>query len=146
MRIAAGIDYRFVNPLQAHILFDVSYDFWSRFKDSARPDLSLNDTYTIRTGIEHVFFDQVPLRVGFAFGLIPENKELTRTLLTLGTGYTTNIWEINVSGGVSSMEFFQDDLYAESIFGLDDRTESDRVKLTEYYVRMDLKVSVGSIF
>jgi len=143
LSVGVGLDYRFINPLQARLMIDVYYDFWSRFADSGRPELSLSDTYTIRTGIEHLFFDQVPFRVGFAFGFLPENKEVTNSLLTLGTGYASTLWELNLSAGISSTEFYQNDLFAESIFGLTDRTDSDRVKVTEYFVRADITVSIG---
>lgn len=138
-----GLDYRFTNPLEARLMMDFRYDLWSGFKDKNRTAFSFNDTYQFNTGVEHIFFDRVPFRVGFSFGNLRESKELTRTMLSIGTGFITQNVCVNIAGGVSSMEFYQNDLFAESVYNLPERTDSDRVRTTEYFARLDFSYQLG---
>ncbi|NOX89447.1 MAG: hypothetical protein GXO77_10505 [Calditrichaeota bacterium] len=138
LRIGAGLDYRFQNILKARVLIDFYYEYWSRFKDSRFSQKSFNDTYTVKAGVEHVFFNKVPFRIGFSYREVPENRELSRTLLTVGTGWSLNKLRINAAGGLASQEYYQHDLFPDNIYGLSPRTDLDRVKWTNYFIRLDL--------
>ncbi len=141
-RLGAGLEYRFVNALAAKISFDFVYDFWSGFKDN-RNSTNFQDTYTIHTGIEHLFFDKIPLRAGFLFGTLRESKDFSRTVLTIGSGFEINNVKVDIGGGISSMQYYQDDYFADSIYGLGNRSDSDRVDVTQYFLRIDLNYTWG---
>ncbi len=137
-RIGAGVDYRFENILMARLLVDYYYEFWSDFKDSGNPALVFEDTYNIRVGVEHVFFNDVPFRVGFDYGTLPQDRSLTRTRITVGGGLDLEAVTLDVAGGFSSTEHFQGDLYDDALYGLDTRTDSDRVRWAEFFGRVSL--------
>jgi len=137
MRLGMGLEYRFINALAAKISFDFVYDFWSDFEDDRNPS-NFQDTYTIHTGIEHLFFDKIPLRAGFLFGTLRESKDFSRTVLTIGSGFEVHSVKINLAGGISTMQYYQDDYFADSIYGFGNRSDSDRVDVTQYFLRIDL--------
>ncbi len=142
MRLGTGLEYRFVNVLAAKISIDFVYDFWSDFKDN-RNSTNFQDTYTIHTGIEHLFFDKIPLRAGFLFGTLRESKDFSRTVLTIGSGFEVNNVKVDIGGGISSMQYYQNDYFADSIYGLGNRSDSDRVDVTQYFLRIDLNYTWG---
>lgn len=148
-RIGAGIDYRFENILAARLMIDYYYEFWSDFKDSWNKDLSFDDTYNIRVGVEHIFFDDIPFRAGFNYGTMREDKSLTQTVLSIGSGYNFKGVQLDFAAGYAQNEYFQQDMYADNLFVLEIRERPifpfqtgtvnvDRVSWTEYFVRLDL--------
>ncbi len=137
MRLGGGLAYRFQNVLEARVSVDFVYDFWSRFEDSQQPT-DFNDTYTLRFGVEHLFFDQIPLRAGFTFGTLKESRDFTRTVLTVGSGFIFSGVQVNFAGGVSSFQYYQDDIFPENLYGYANRSDSDRVNLNNYFLRIDL--------
>jgi len=141
-RVGGGLNYRFENVLAANISFDIVYDFWSGFEDNLN-STDYNDTYTLHTGIEHIFFDRIPLRVGFLYGTLRESKDFSRTVLTVGSGFEIQNLQLNLAGGVASQEYYQNDYFADSIYGIGDRSDSDRVKTNQYFVRIDLNYTWG---
>jgi long-subunit fatty acid transport protein len=149
MRLSAGIDYRFKNILEARIFIDINYEFWSDFEDDLNPDLDYNDTYSIKTGVEHIFFNKVPFRVGFCYSSLRETKNINRAVLTAGTGLYIKKIRIDFAAGISTLEYYQEDLFAESIyngnsvFNFVDRTDMDRVKCSEFFARIDINYSFG---
>ncbi len=138
LRLGAGIDYRFRNILQARVFVDFYYEFWSQFEDTRLNTNGYRDVYTIRAGVEHIFFDKLPFRVGFAFNQLPENPDLTRTLLTVGTGWHVGAANLNAAAGIVHEQFFQPDIFPDTIYGLPARTDLDRVTWTQYFLRLDL--------
>ncbi len=138
LRLGAGFDYRFQNILQARVFGDFYYEFWSMFKDSRKKGLSFRDTYTIRAGIEHVFFDKLPFRIGFAFNQLPQNPDLTKTLLTVGTGWRIGPADLDAAAGIVHQQFFQPDIFPDTIYGLPARSDLDRVTWTSYFLRLDV--------
>ncbi len=141
-RVGGGLNYRFENILAANISFDIVYDFWSSFEDNLSPT-DYNDTYTLHTGIEHIFFNRIPLRAGFLYGTLRESKDFSRTVLTIGSGFEIQNVQVNLAGGVASQEYYQSDYFADSIYGIGDRSDSDRVKTNQYFVRIDLNYTWG---
>lgn len=135
--LSAGMEYRFQNILAARINLDFKYEAWSRFKDS-RSERVFFDTYTINTGIEHIFFDKVPLRAGLLFSTLPFSEDFSRTVITIGTGFEQDNLTVDLAGGVSSFKYYQEDIFPDSIYNLDDRSDTDRVQLTRFFVRLSL--------
>ncbi len=142
LQIGGGMDYRFQNVLQARVLLDVYYEYWSNFKDSNNNRLNFRDVLKIKTGVEYIFLNRLPVRMGFAYGTLPENRDLSRTLLTIGTGWYFDGVRFDVAGGLSHLEFYQNDLFPDTIYGLNARTDLDRVKWSEYFVKLDVSFSL----
>lgn len=137
-RLGAGVDYRFENILAAQIMIDYYYEFWSDFTDTWNADLLFEDTYNIKIGIEHIFFDSVPFRAGFNYGTLRESKSLTYTMLSVGTGFSFNEVHADLAFGFSSNEHFQDDLYDNALYNLASRIDPDRVRWSEVFGRIDI--------
>ena len=137
LQLGGGLAYRFQNVLEARVSVDLVYDFWSQFKDTRR-QTDFNDTYTLRFGVEHLFFDRIPLRAGFTFGTLKESRDFTRTVLTVGSGFMLSGVQVNLAGGVSSFQYYQDDIFPDDLYGYTNRSDSDRVNLNNYFLRIDL--------
>ncbi len=144
LRFAAGLEYRFENILAAKINLDFVYDLWSQFKDNLKANTRFQDTYSFRVGVEHLFFDKVPLRAGFLYSTLRQSASFSRAVLTIGSGFTVRQVQINFGGGVSNMDYYQADMFPDSMWGLNDRSDSDRVKLTNYFLRADVTCSFDS--
>ncbi|MBN2426538.1 MAG: hypothetical protein JXR46_04515 [Calditrichaceae bacterium] len=138
MRIGAGLAYQFENILAARIHFDVVYEFWEDFKDNKNEDLDYNNTYKINTGIEHVFVSKVPLRAGFSYQILREDKNFSKALISLGSGFDFRDIRVDIGGGISFLEYNQQDLFNDSIYGLIDRTDADKVSVTNLFTRIDV--------
>lgn len=148
LSLAAGIDYRFTNILEARLNFDFEYTFWSEFKDDFNQNLSYSDTYALRVGVEHIFFDKMPFRVGFNYQPLKENKQYTRTVLTAGVGILFDNFEVDISAGLEGFTTNQTDLFDDGLYPpLVSRADNiDRVQANFLYGIMELRFALDSIF
>ncbi|MFC2088370.1 hypothetical protein ACFLSX_02125, partial [Calditrichota bacterium] len=135
LSLGFGLNYKFTNVLLARLNVDFEYTLWSETKDNLQPNLNLDDTYKIMVGVEHVFFDKVPFRVGFTYEPLREAREFTKTLLTAGTGMVFENFTVELAGGVSSFTFNQNDMFDNGIYGLESRGQNafDRVETDEFF-------------
>lgn len=138
MRLSFGTEYRFQNILEARIFTDFIYTFWEDFKDSENENLSFDNTYNIRAGIEHIFFNRVPFRVGFDYGTLRESKDYSQALLSAGTGFIVNNVKVDMAVGISSLTYRQQDMYLNENFGYENATDADQVKWNHLYARIDV--------
>ena len=136
-----GLDYRFQNILEARIFFDFVYTFWEDFKDNWNPVLAYDNTINFRGGVEHIFFNKVPFRVGFDYRTLRESKNYSQTLVSIGSGFYLDKVRIDLAAGLSGLNYFQKDLYDNANYGLLTSTEADRVNWSELYARIDLNYS-----
>ncbi len=137
-RLGLGLDYRFENVLAAQLMVDYYYEFWSDFKDSWNSNLSFEDTYNFRVGIEHVFFNDVPFRAGLSHGTLREDRSLTQTTFSLGTGFIFKNVSVDFAGGYANNQYTQDDIYDNANYGEQTRVEPDEVNWTQFFGRVDL--------
>ncbi len=143
LQIGSGIDYRFQSILQARVFLDFIFNFSNKFTDSRIANLNYRQTFTLRGGTEFFFFhSQLPVRLGFAYNTLPYNHNLANTLLTVGTGWYLNHWHLDLAAGLNHQEFYQPDLFPDSIYGLQDRTDLDRVQWTNYFFRLDVTINL----
>lgn len=133
-----GMSYRFQNILAARLYLDWSYTNWADFKDNWNENLSFENTMTVRAGVEHIFFNQVPFRVGFNYSTLRESNNYSQAMLALGTGLHLAQIRLDVAAGISSLRYFQQDLYDNAHYGQISSTEADRVKWNQFYGRIDL--------
>ena len=140
LSLGFGLNYRFTNVLLARLNFDFEYTFWSDITDNLNPDLRFEDTYRIMVGIEHIFMDKVPFRLGFNYEPLRENNSITKTVLTAGTGIVFDNFTLELSGGISSLTYNQFDMYDNAIYGLASRGENalDRVETDSFFGSIEL--------
>ena len=136
-RIGAGIDYRFQNILTARLMVDYHYTFWSKMTDDRNPDLHFDDTYEFNIGVEQTFFNNVDFRAGFEYQTMRETRELTRSAVTAGLGFSFFDVRIDLAAGFSNSDHNQKDLYDNALYGEATRTGLDRVRWSETFGRID---------
>lgn len=140
MLIGVGVDYRFTNILAARLSFDLIYEQWSQFEDNRKNDLLFEDTYSIRTGIEHIFWDKVPFRIGFQYNTMRESSDFAQSIISLGTGIVVSNLNIDFSVAISSFEYYQNDLFDDSIYGqLSRGKELDRVSINKLWIKLGFR-------
>ena len=72
---------------------------------------------------------------------LPEVENVGRALKSNLAGRRLTRLKIDFAGGLSSMEYYQEDYFPDSLYGIGDRSDSDRVNLKQYFVRVDLRYS-----
>ena len=140
LSLGFGLNYKFTNILLARLNFDFEYTFWSDIKDDINPDLRFDDTYRIKVGVEHIFMDKVPFRLGFNYAPLRENKSITQTIFTAGTGIVFDDFTFELSGGISSLIHNQFDMYDNALYGEESRGEEalDRVDTDSFYGMIEI--------
>ena len=126
--IAMGVEYRPRNDLTARLNFDVEFTRWSQFKDAANEALDFDDVWQFSGGLEHSFFLGYPFRFGFRYQPGYQNKEVTTTAVSLGTGFSLEKFHIDFGAEVGTRSWREMDLFPESYYGGEERTGKDRVK------------------
>ena len=145
MSLGFGLNYKFTNILLARLNFDFEYTFWSDAKDELNPNLRFEDTYRFMVGVEHIFMDKVPFRVGFNYAPLRENKSITQTILTAGTGMVFDNFTFEISGGISSLTYNQFDMYDNALYGEESRGEEalDRVETNSFYGMLEVNYFIN---
>ena len=148
LTLAVGLEYRFTNILEARINADFAYTFWSDFKDDLNSDLIFSDTYVFKVGLEHIFFDQLPFRVGFQYQPLKENRDYTRVVLTAGVGLIFDQFELDLSGGLENMTTNQLDLFDDGLYPpLVSRTDVvDRVQTNYLYGMIEFRIGLDNVY
>jgi len=143
-----GLEYRGQQALQARLNVDVTYEWWSSTDQqivAENPDISngLDDVIKIKAGIEHIFFNQVPFRVGVQYRTSFLERTNARILFAAGTGFMGKLWQIDLSGGFSRLDYRFPDLFDDRIFG-GDRSASniDNVEESFFFGMATLKVNL----
>lgn len=126
--IAFGVEYRPRNDLTTRLNFDVEFTQWSQFEDRANEDLDFDDVWQFAGGVEHQFFIGYPFRFGFRYQPNYQDKEVTTTAVSFGTGFNYQEFQIDFGAEVGTRTWRQDDLFPESYYGGVERTDKDRVK------------------
>jgi hypothetical protein len=144
LTLGIGFDYRFTNILEARIHAEFEYAFWSQFSDSYYNNVTFSDNYAIRLGVEHIFFDKMPFRVGFKYQPLKENRRYTRSVLTLGVGLLFDTFEIDLSGGIESLTTIQSDLFDDGSYPpLESRINlNDRVQTNYFYGMVEVRIEL----
>jgi hypothetical protein len=128
---ALGVSIHPRNGLLTVIEGDVILAKWSDAKDATGVGgTSLNDTYEWHFGVEHVFYNQRPLRFGFLYRPSPKDKETSEAAVTTGTGFKVAGLDIDLAASVGWREYREPDLFFDDIFGAKLRGSTDLVRET----------------
>jgi long-subunit fatty acid transport protein len=126
--VALGVEYRPRNDLTARLTFDAEFTQWSHFEDKADTSISFDDVWQFAGAVEHKFFMGYPFRFGFRYQPSYQDKQVTTTAITFGTGFPLENFQIDFGGEVATRSWRQDDLFPEELFGGVERAGKDRVK------------------
>jgi hypothetical protein len=132
MKVTGAFEYRARQELQARLNVDFTYEFWSNvtYSGSGASENSVDnfgnvvpytwefsDVFDLKAGIEHIFYNQIPLRVGMQYRNSFRDKNETQTLLGAGTGYLASTWRLDVAGAFSRNSYRWPDLFDDALFG-----------------------------
>ncbi len=138
-RINTGWEYRARQILQARLNIDFGYEFWSKSLKYVNPHNPVfnqprdySDVYVFKVGVEHIFFNKIPFQVGMQYRNSFQHRGTTRTLLSVGTGFLGEHWQVDVAGAVSKSEYRWPDLFDDTLYG-GDRSNSSIDTVDEYY-------------
>jgi hypothetical protein len=152
-RVNAGFEYRSRQELQARLNADIGYEFWSnrdynQQTDGAVVTLSeFSDVFYFKTGIEHVFFNQIPFRVGAQYRNSYIRRGISQTLLAAGSGFFNQQWRVDVAGALSKLSYRWEDLFDDKLY-MDDpnfqsRSELDTVDETYFFLQISFKYFIN---
>ena len=97
--VRAGVAFRPRNELRTVFTVDIEYRPWSEMRDGTLAGASpiLNDTADIRLGVEHVFYNGMPLRFGFRHLASYADRDASVTAFTAGTAAKVGEGRLNAS-------------------------------------------------
>jgi len=96
-RLQAGVAYRPRNTFRTTFVMDGVFEPWSDAEDPWSPGQELQDAWDVRFGLEHLYLDAVPGRIGFRFARPYASKEADRATFTFGAGFNAGRWALDVS-------------------------------------------------
>ncbi|RMH85144.1 MAG: hypothetical protein D6681_16275, partial [Calditrichaeota bacterium] len=146
LQLTGGLEYRSRQELQARLNIDVTYEWWSQTQSAFVADYlspPFEDAIRVKAGIEHIFHNKIPFRVGLQYRTTFQDRQRTRTLITAGTGFRDHRWQIDVAGGFSKLTYPFPDLFDDRLFGGDrSRSNIDDVSERYFFGRVTLRVHV----
>ena len=139
MRFQGGLTYRPRNTFQTLFAADVVYTPWSEIVDHLTPDQELQDTWEARFGLEHVFYNKLPGRIGFRYGQSYAMDEADRVAFTFGFGYLVEQFKIDLAGEVGKTTSRQEPVRPRDEQGVAVGLGQDHVKDTLFRVSMGVE-------
>ncbi|MBN2543802.1 hypothetical protein JXI42_13155 [bacterium] len=142
-----GIEYRPQTNLFSRLNVDCEYTFWENAKvqkDDGEDllELEFENTFELAGGVEHILYNDIPLR--FGFHIVPEytDNDIMTTYFDLGTAFKFSYFQLGISLEYGSkeyaeMDFFPDgDLYGG--YGGTNRESKDKIKIRELRILFNL--------
>ncbi len=107
---------------------EANWTQWSEFASDAAVGAPLDDVVDVRFGIEHVFYNDLPVRFGFLYEPSPRDEEIAGTSFTFGGGLPVGPLSLDLAFEVKNRAYRFEDLFEDSMFGGLDRVSTDRVE------------------
>jgi hypothetical protein len=128
--LAIGVSYKPMNELATVVEGNLIYTRWSDATNPTGIGPKPDDTYEWHIGVEHVFYNQRPLRFGFLYRPSPKDKETAESAVTAGTGFRAAGFDIDLAAKVGWKQYRWADLFPDDLFGAKRRQGADRVTET----------------
>jgi hypothetical protein len=125
-----GVSFRPRNELPTVIEGNVIYTQWSEVGDVFTAGINLDDVYEWRIGVEHIFYNERPLRFGFLYRPSPVDEETSESAVTAGTGLRVAGLDVDIAAKVGWREYRASDAFSDDIFGAEAWQSTDMVKET----------------
>ena len=111
-RVRGGIALRPRTDPRTIFTADLVWSEWSQLEDSrVEGDLGLEDTYDYRVGVEHLFYNGVPLRFGFRHTDQYADEEVAASMFTAGIGIPYAAGMINVAADLGKVTSDQEHVF-----------------------------------
>jgi hypothetical protein len=128
---ALGVSLKPRNVLVTVVEGNLVVTRWGSLEDGAAA-AGLDDTYEWHLGVEHVFYNQRPLRFGFLYRPSPTDKEISEAAVTAGTAFDVVGFTIDLAAKVGWRDYREGDLFKDDIFGAKLRGSTDVVRDTNF--------------
>jgi long-subunit fatty acid transport protein len=129
-RLQAGAAYRPRNTHRTTFALDVVYMPWSEVDDDLVAQTAPLDTWDVRFGLEHVYYNALPGRIGFRYARSYALREADRATFTFGVGYRVERFRLDLAGEVGRRNSRQEPLWPRDEQGPAVGTGRDRVEDT----------------
>jgi hypothetical protein len=118
---------------------------WSDFRSDFAPDATFDDLWDVRFGVEHVFYNDIPMRFGFLYTPAPRDDQVAATAFTFGAGFPVGALKTDLAFEFGNRKYRYDDLFPDSMYGGNDRVSTDRVEEAQasMFVTLGYAFSIG---
>lgn len=129
-RVVAGGAYRPRNALRSTFATDLIWTGWSSVTDAVAPTRRPTDTWDVRFGLEHVYLDGLPGRIGFRYERSPVLVGADRVWFTFGAGWLVPAYAVDAALEVGKRTSRQEPVWPRVEQGSAVGTGQDRVEDT----------------
>ncbi|MBZ0270311.1 hypothetical protein K8I85_19335, partial [bacterium] len=126
--VALGLVYRPRALMETSVRLDATWTEWSAYENTLVADPELADIWEARAGIEHVFYNGMPVRFGFRWSPSPTDEDVATTAFTFGAGFRVGALRADLAFEVASREYRYEDLFDDAVFGGTTRVRKDLVE------------------
>ncbi len=127
MSLGWGVEYRPMNQHRPALMLDIHWTNWSAAEVNGE-DTGFDDVLEIRAGVEYRVFQTIPVRLGCSYVPSYLDRELTMTMISLGTGFQAGRFNLDLGTDFGRREYRLDDAFHDSYYGGESRTDRDRVE------------------
>jgi hypothetical protein len=127
LSVGWGVQYRPMSLYRPNLMLDMSWTNWSKTEINGVRQ-GFDDILEISAGVEQRVFENIPVRFGAAY--IPSylDRELTLTMISLGTGFRSGAFELDVATQFGHRKYRLADPFPDHLYGGVDRTDRDQVE------------------
>jgi len=129
-RLAFGAAYRPRNAFRTTLALDAVYTPWSELEDPLLPGADFLDTWDVRIGLEHIYYNALPGRIGFRYARSYALREADRATFTFGIGHRMGRVALDLSGEAGKRNSRQEPLWPRDEQGPAVGAGRDRVEDT----------------
>jgi long-subunit fatty acid transport protein len=141
--LRVGATYHPRNALRTTFSIDMERRFWEQVDEPAVGVLGdtvrLRDTWDLRVGLEHVFYNGLPVRFGFRYLENYADAESERAIFSAGVGYRVGGFALDVTGLYHRQTSRQDFLFDPSYLTF--QAPESRSKVEDSVVQLVVGVS-----
>lgn len=124
----AGVTWRPRARLRTTIRVEADWVEWSKFENQLWAGPGLDDVWGARLGIEHVFYNGVPMRFGIRYVPAPLDDEVATTAFTFGGGLDVGPLRADLAFEVANRRYRFTDLFDDERFGGNSHVQKDLVE------------------
>lgn len=107
LRVQGGVVYHPRSTFQTTFAADIVYMPWAHITDTVLPSQDYEDSWQVRFGLEHIFYNKLPGRIGFTYGNSYALSEADIAVFTFGFGYLSGPLKLDLSGEVFKRNSYQ---------------------------------------
>jgi hypothetical protein len=127
LSVGWGVQYRPMSLHRPALMLDMIWTNWSAAEIGGE-STNYDDVLEIHAGVEHRVFENIPVRLGCSYVPSYLDRELTMTMISLGTGFQAGAFRLDVATNFGRRQYRLDDAFPDHYYGGVDRTDRDQVE------------------